>query len=197
MYKKHQPMISSYARANASNMKQVLGFVLLTIRMPLDRAVADIDSLPYPDKSTLWGFKWDAWHNINKTYKEIYENLETYYEAYDSDTASNHMLAYLSSLKGFGLVKAGFALQLIYGLSGCIDTHNLRIHGVSINQVRVGKNIKPNSRLKRAIEYNKLVAKLGGTEFLWNNWCNYVAQQQPNKYTNGYEVSKLHTEVIT
>jgi hypothetical protein len=99
----------------------------------------------------------------------------------------------LSSMPGFGLVKAGFWAQLLFGLEpyGCLDTHWQKV--LSAPQKR---RTVQNGQLQRISAYIGLVRELGGSAKLWDNWCAYVAALYPEEFKSAEEVSALHVRAI-
>jgi hypothetical protein len=98
-----------------------------------------------------------------------------------------------------GLVKGGFVVQLCFGLSGCIDTHNLNMACIKPSRVSAARFKKAKSwRTKDNIarEYQEYIQEFGGTETLWDSWCDYVAKQRPKRFASGFEVSQLHCDAI-
>jgi len=189
MYKNHQPLIKQYALENADNFADVQRFVICTIQQQLNVAVKQANG---ERDLNAFGFKLRALADIELHLKERYEESTELYNKGDIDA----LLAYVSTWYGFGLVKAGFVLQLAFGVSGCIDTHNLKLFNIKKSTVTLGQKVTYKTRLKKAKAYNKLVNKCGGTEFLWDNWCEYVAISQPNSYKDAHEVSRLHQDAI-
>lgn len=189
MFKDDQKVIAEFSAKNADNFARVQKFVICTIQQQLKTAVKQSNG---ERDLNAFGFKLKALANIAE-YKEY-----RYQAAYELYTEGEHdeLLSCVSSWFGFGLVKAGFVLQLAFGISGCIDTHNLKLFGIKKNTVTLGANVKSNTRLKKAIAYNQLIQKIGGTEFLWDTWCEYVAVNQPRTYTNAAQVSSLHVDAI-
>ena len=102
-------------------------------------------------------------------------------------------LLYLCALDGLGLAKAGFTLQMIWGVTGCIDTRNAEQFGV-----KAPKSVKSSSdkvAYEHAARYVALCDKLGGSEYLWDNWCMGVANSKEGKRYNGDgdALSREHT----
>ena len=104
-------------------------------------------------------------------------------------------LLVVASINGIGIVKAGFVLQLCLGKVGCLDVHNLRRFGLSPTAFKMGK-VKYDTALGKAKLYIKICEDLGGCEYLWDSWCNLLAEKYPNKYKDGQHVSRLHQEYI-
>ncbi len=200
MFASDQPKISAYARASAENMARVYQFVVLTVQTPLARVVnGDIDLAAEggPDAmGVLYGWKLNAYATAWADREEIYHNLEDMWCHRESDrSAADRMLVYLSSFPGLGFAKAGFVLQLAYGVSGCLDTHNLTRFGIPANYYSKRHfNKKPQSRLVWARRYNDHIEQLGGTAKLWDTWCEYVANSSRYRqwYDDARHVSRMH-----
>lgn len=203
MFKEHQTKIGKWARASPDNFGKLLQFVVLTVRTPLHRVKADIETAEQggPDAmGVLFGFKFRA-------YREAWEGREkalSYLEHVWADPEQNArgkelaMLEYVADLYGFGPVKAGFVLQLAYGISGCIDTHNLKRFGYSMRTFSNYCQRKTRkARLAFLRRYCDAIARQGGTEYLWNSWCAFVANNSPGPYQgSAYEVSRAHCAAL-
>ena len=192
MFAQHQPKIAAFGRANPDNMARVLTFVLLSIHRPFKEAIeasqAFEDMEPETLDSYLWGFKTRAWSELDRNKAEIYYQLENAWDE-DGNSAMDGMLAYLVTLHGFEYVKAGFVLQLLYGVSGCLDTRNRQAFNLSGRMRARGSD---KVRLAKAKRYNDLVYKLGGTEFLWDQWCVGMSAQRPNYFPTPNDASAAH-----
>jgi hypothetical protein len=198
MFKEHQPRIGAWARENPDNFGRLLQFVILTIRMPLHRVSADMEIVDRGDKdaaSVLFGFKARAWAEAWETREATLAFLEHVWQGPDDSRDKElAMLEHVAGLYGFGPVKAGFVLQLAYGISGRIDTHNLSRFGYKPTAFKNFSELKtPKARRAFLERYTSAVYRAGGTEALWDGWCAYVARQTPGPYQgSAYEVSRAH-----
>lgn len=106
-------------------------------------------------------------------------------------------LVALCELPGLNCPKAGFLLQIAWGVGGCIDTRNVKEFGVQPPEVRKSW---PAQRIRETCaEYLALCTKLGGSEFLWDNWCRGAAAsfKKWNKSAdNAPAVSREHIDWI-
>lgn len=206
MYKTHQTTIGQWARKNPDNFGRVLQFVILTVRQPLSEvapAFHDIEFGEVPDdaRARLFGFKaqayseaWQARESV-LAYLEHVENDPDMSER-DKDIA---MLEHVCALYGFGPVKAGFVLQLVFGRVGCLDTHNLKRFGVRESMVKSSLYTRRKTAKGRKAflgRYVDLCRKHGGAEGLWNSWCEYVAREYPKEYPNAFAVSEEHVNAL-
>jgi len=191
MYDVHQKQISDFARSTPERFAHTLGFVLCTIRQPLHIAALQAAMLRskngYERVRPLFAFKMRAYSYVWKNRRALHANAELLYKAGNMDA----LLDYFTQLHGYGLAKAGFACQLIYGVSGCIDGHNLRRFDIS-HLPRVPPGVLPATRRAHCIAYNALIARCGGTAELWNGWCGYVHARNPRRYDSPAHVSAYH-----
>lgn len=197
MYRNHQPIISEYARRGPHEFSRVCSFVLLTIQQPLERIRKDLNEIESngPNSAILWGMKFEAYRAIKNEADARFEACENIYHGYACpDTMATELLSYIITWPGFSLAKGGFIAQLIYGASGCLDSHNLARFNIPLNLTRVKKKALPRTKQRRAREYNTIVNKLGGTEHLWDSWCKYVASR--SNFENAFEVSAEHCHAL-
>jgi hypothetical protein len=206
MFATHQPIIGAWARKSPENFARVCQFVVLTIRQPLNEVKPAFDDIefggdPNAARGRLFGFKaraWaEAWQN-RQANLAFFEHIET-----DPDASPRQkdlaMLEYACGLYGFGPVKAGFLLQLVYGRVGCLDTHNLnrfKIKPSAVKSSLFARRKTPKGRRAFLTRYLDLCEKFGGCEALWDSWCEYVAKDQPKAYASAFEVSAEHVNAL-
>ena len=203
MYRDHATAIQAYAQSSATALEHVIQFVIITARVPLHRVPADLESARAGDQSVLFSWKGEAFNYAHLNRDEIYWHCMDILTGDDCkrDRADN-MLSYLADLPGLGLAKGGFVAQLAFGLSGCMDTHNIKRFGLGARAVEyAARNRKrkacPKFRRRVVAWYNALVYRQGGTERLWDGWCEYVAREQSNIYVDAEHVSRLHCEALS
>ena len=100
----------------------------------------------------------------------------------------------LCELRGLGLAKSGFILQMIFGVVGCIDSENQKIYKVKVPELKGSQSAKRRHEL--ACEYVALCETIGGTESVWDKWCDYMAEKNPNVWDSGDAVSLEHQEWV-
>ena len=191
MFKQHQVKIEIYADESPDNLARVIGMVLLSIQQQwttIGKQLEDLDRLGL-DSKFLFGSKKAGWDYITSNKVVLYNYIQDYKQGKISIA---EVLVELASIPGIAIVKAGFILQLTTGKVGCLDCHNLRRFDLSPNVFKVGKQISYNTFLKKASLYVIMCEKLGGSEYLWDSWCNALADKYPNTYKDGNEVSALH-----
>ena len=212
MYTSHATAIQAHVERNgAEAFKQVALFVLATIRVPLYAAASctrnileghDTDGAAF--RRVIWGHKRAGLEYLESNFREVHRKAlmgvrgvilagewkdeRRYWEA--------QLLIELAKIPGIGLAKAGFLAQLCWGISGCLDTHNLRNYGIDANVCSLPAKLKHKTKLARASKYSEIVEQLGGTEHLWDEWCKHVARTQPKRYTDANHVSLLHCAAL-
>ena len=192
MFSKHQPNIEEFARQNSDNFAQVVLFVSATIQQMFHTVPAIMDDVREHglDSKHLWGSKQDTW-------RYTLENKDLLFEAVFSDMDLEDKLLSIAEIPGIGLVKAGFVLQLCTGEVGCLDVHNLRRFGLSAQTFKLGK-VKYLTARKKASLYIKTCLECGGSETLWDEWCQLIADKYPQRWKNdANRVSEAHEEIIT
>jgi hypothetical protein len=200
VFAEHQPKIGVYAQSSPAAMVDVLTFVYLTVQQPLDTvataALPDVRKLGSASRF-LWGWKSSAyeWAQANKL---------AIYDALISHSGERERLSYLAECPGLGLVKAGFMVQLCFGEGGCIDTHNVERLSLSDKRrslpqflrAQAFKKAAPKTRARYLDQYQELLEQCGGAQWLWDDWCEYVAEMFPVRYRNADYVSELHLAAI-
>lgn len=202
MFATHQPIIGAYGRDNPDNMAEVLTFVLCTIQQGLHTvpmAMKDIRKVGIQSRF-LWGFKNSAYAEMQKNKALIYEHsMNLYYGHANPAHAERELLYFFSHIEGMGLAKGGFAVQLLFGLSGCLDSHNITRLGYDPRQFKASsyKSVKDARKKAQYLDvYIDLCNIAGGTAQLWDDWCNYVYTKHPIFYRSGEYVSEMHAKVF-
>ena len=138
-----------------------------------------------------------ALKNLSKKFSKIYfinsSNLT------DHAKAISLMKIFLK-IPGLNLPKAGFVCQLVAGLVGCMDIHNIKTYGVDAKSLEYNKNCTTSRGIdnnrKKLIKYINLCHDYG-TENLWNSWCSLIADKYPRDFVDGNHVSELHYTYLT
>lgn len=193
MYKQDQYEIQKACESDAKYTREAMLFVSRSIRNHFSRLrkiTDDERSLGIESTSLNQKIKRDAFEYIHANYKQLHEDI------FNPDLSLAEKLLSVSSIPGIGIVKAGFVLQLCIGKVGCLDTHNLRMFGFSDSTFKFSKTTKRNTALSKARLYIETCEKLGGSEFLWDNWCEFIAAKYPKHFQSAEDVSKLHVELI-
>ena len=216
MFAKHQKRISDYGRASPENMARVLKFVILTIRNRMHNLPADMETLDTGGQTAeeingiLYSFKRDSIDQIDAEADALYwQAEEIIYHAMSEREAAENLLDLFTGIHGLGLAKAGFCAQLIYGVSACLDSHNIARFKIPYYHLKSAtfKNAKTlKTRRKWISRYCDYVEKCGGTESLWDSWCEFVYNRPDETgfkmngnqaaYKSAYHVSALHCESL-
>ena len=195
MYNRDNLMVQKFADLGPIQTAMIAIFVIASIRTFTWLLPNMMDN--YRDK----GLK--AFNNLMPTQKKgikfVLKNLIWLYDLIQSykagDIYAEELLLKLQRIPCVGLIKAGFIMQLTTGEAGCLDCHNLKMYGVNENTFKMnGEFSIPN--FNKARKYLALCNEIGGSELLWNNWCNLVADKYPKHFKSGDDVSWLHSNAI-
>ena len=192
MFKIHQPKIARFMRKNPDAFARGEVFTLCTIQKHFSGVGNQLKEIETDGMNAvcLNGPK-------KRSYKEIIAMKGYLYnKVYSKEISLAEKLLEVSGLYGIGMVKAGFILQLALGKVGCLDGHNLARFGLSASVFRVNNKMSEATALRKANFYIKTCEDLGGSEYLWNSWCRYLADLYPKIYRDEEHVSKLHVDFI-
>ena len=192
MFKTHQPMIARFMKKNPDALARGEVFTLCTIQKHFSSVGNQLKEIETDGMNAvcLNGAK-------KRSYKEIIAMKGYLYnKVYSKEISLAEKLLEVSGLYGIGMVKAGFILQLALGKVGCLDVHNLARFGLSASVFKVNDKMTEATALRKANFYIKTCEDLGGSEYLWNTWCKYVADLYPKIYRDACHVSKLHVDFI-
>ena len=197
MYDKHQPIISGWARSCPKNLAKVIAFAIVSARMQFSNVgpkLREIEREGLAGTSGLSHIKFNALVRLRDSEGQIYTDCEALYRAGDI----TGLVTRLYHVYGLGMAKAGFVAQLVYGVSGCLDSHNLERFGITHRrfQSRTYDGERMATARRRVAFYNRTCSRWGGTAKLWDTWCDYMARQYPEDYANASEVSALHVTAI-
>jgi hypothetical protein len=194
MFVKHQSKIMKWAMTKPDNTFNLVLMVSLSIRQPwavIGKQLQDVQENGMASKF-LFGSKKDLYAYMMDNKQDIFDILKA---TKAGKVSQADCLYRLTQVPGLGLAKAGFVMQLAIGMAGCIDSHNVTMYGVNPNALKMGK-VKAEKALEKAKMYLELCDKLGGTEKLWDNWCNFVATRHPKHFEDGYDVSARHCSYL-
>jgi hypothetical protein len=200
VFAEHQPLLAR-ASNRPAGFTAICKFALCTIRMPLHSAVADCHLLLRGETNvrSIFGTKHRGLSWLDANGADLWEDCERTYDQCGRD-GEDTLVELCMGIPGIGPAKAGFIVQMAYGLSGCIDTHNLTRFGLTDRTFRCdasgGQKVSPNRRRKLIARYNQFCYSTGGTAFLWDSWCAYVAERDPVNYRDADYVSALHLAPI-
>jgi hypothetical protein len=122
----------------------------------------------------------------------VRNNLEELYDSVFSSKSLECKLDDLMKTPGLNLVKSAFVLQLTGHEIGCIDVHNAKLLGVSSDSLIMNKS-RTKDR-KKVWQYIGMCQskEMGGSEGMWNSWCENIATLYPNYFKDSCSVSHFH-----
>jgi len=225
-YEKEISVIQKYAMSNPANFAQVMLFsplsanvsfakhwdnfpvVMTILRHFFPNGVPKIEDLKkviaaFNEKystvaATVSGWKYDTilhvWNNKENLWQSVRKAATT---GDDVD-----LLSALIQIPGVAPVKAGFMAQLIFGRSGCLDTHNIDIYSKAwpdlakdLNAADWGKSGAKGGEInKKTLEglkkYTATIEKFKqrgiGTKELWDVWVDFVGYMYKSIIDGGH-----------
>jgi hypothetical protein len=197
MFREDQPRIEEWARACPDRTTDVGLFVLLTIRQQFGGIGKLLERVRAGDYAPLWGFKHDGYLYLREHQEYLHERAD---RARMGHIWVNDLLRDYLAVPGLGLVKAGFCVQLLIGEAGCMDMHNLARFGIPEREFAIPERKDPDAQLRATDEaikhYLWTCERFGGTEKLWDGWCEFVAQTY-RTYEDAEDVSRRHVTYLT
>lgn len=138
---------------------------------------------------SLWGFKATGYYHLSSHKEELHSLLTNH------DLPREDVFYRVMDTPGLGLAKTGFLMQLYGWETACIDMHNAKRFNIPVP--RCPSTLKTDTKMKKIIEYLIMCDQIGGSEYLWDQWCEYVAGNRMNKNLPTAEaVSLYHKECI-
>jgi hypothetical protein len=177
-------------------------FVLCSIRVRFPLVSRDFDKVMAGDTSPLYGWKAKAWADLSDNRSERLSRLLSIANEHGSaELARDELLAEVCTWTGFGPAKAGFLLQMVFNVSGCLDSRNLENFDIDGATVKSRNFKRRENLLAYAAKYHAQVDELGGTETLWNYWCaEYAANFQGSKVRpdlrSPSDFSREHSRIV-
>ena len=199
MFKIHNIKINAFAQRNPDNLFAVVMMFSLSIQQKWS-LVGDMLSDMIENKAEskyIWGNKKSTYDYMTIHKHFIHGQMMAVLKSKnltDHGKAISLMKIFLK-IDGLGLAKAGFVCQLVGGLVGCMDVHNIKTYGVEPNSLKLNKNLKTSKGLennRRKMEKYITLCHDYGTENLWNSWCSMIANKYPKDFLDGNHVSELH-----
>ena len=199
MYNRDNKMIQKYTDQGPTQTAMAAMFAITSIKTKTFLLPDMLDSYRDEGAKTLKNVMSKQIEGINYVMKkkEWLYNLVQSYKA--GDIYPEELLLSLQSIPSIGLVKAGFIMQLTTGEAGCFDCHNLKEYSLNENTFKVNGKDKGKitaANFNKARKYLAVCKEIGGSEVLWNNWCNLIAEKYPNHFESADDVSWLHSNSI-
>ena len=204
MFKVHNLKINSYAQRNPNNFFLVVMMVSLSIQQKWALVGSMLSDMleNKSDSKYIWGNKKITFDYMTTHKHFIYAQMMAVLSSKkltDHAKAMSLMKIFLK-IPGLGIPKAGFLCQLVAGLVGCMDIHNIKTYSIDINSLKLNKNLtgkKAKENNRRKIENYITLCHDYGTENLWNSWCSMIAAKYPTDFIDGNHVSEVHYTYLT
>lgn len=190
MFAEHQPIIGAWARECPENLRQVAMFSVLSAHSRFYTLNRQMDDVHKQGEHSvhLYAWKRDAFNWWHQNVEGVFIRLLHAWECEEKADFADIALFEALQAPGFGLIKAGFFVQMCFGVSGCIDTHNQKMYDIPLKVVKASNP----SKYSKAMLYNRLIYDLGGSATIWDNWCTRISTIYPDKFADPHDVSKFH-----
>jgi hypothetical protein len=198
MYKTHNKRINTYALKSPENMANVVLMVSQSIQQVwagVGKQMQDIEANGLDSAFLKNQTKRKLYIELHQRKRELWLALHDYRKG---RIDLPDLLCLFQSIHGLGFVKAGFVLQLCTGEVGCLDIHNLRMYGVKATDFLVSATATTATKRRKAELYIATCEKLGGSESLWDVWCEALSSNKRcgHLYTSKHHVSRLHCDFV-
>ena len=198
MFTNHNSKINKFALESADNLAKVILMVSLSIQqnwLSVGDQIKDVEKLGI-DSRFLWGNKKNTYIYTQKHKHRLLGQVKAVLASSKSEKdKSLSLMKIFLRIPGLGLAKAGFSCQLITGLVGCMDSHNIKLYGLSNKDLSLPANINSPMYSQKITNYVAMCLKYG-SENLWNTWCDLLATKS-KKWNDGYHVSRVHYSYLT
>ena len=202
MFDTHCKSVQEYSQRNADNFGDTILMVALSIQqnwLGVGDQIADVRANKLESRF-LWGNKIKTYEYLMSNKHMMFSQVKAVLNSRKTDTqkAYSLMIIFLR-VDGLGIPKAGFCCQLIAGLVGCMDVHNIRMYNLDAKDFTL--NPKPKTdKARRTNElkiwnYIRLCADYG-CENLWNSWCAFLATKS-KRWQDSNHVSEVHYTYLT
>jgi len=197
MFNVHCKAVQEYSQRNADNMADTVLMVVLSIQqnwLSVGNQMADVRNNKI-DSKFLWGNKLKTYQYLMANKHKMFAQVKAVLVSnknYD-DRAMSLMKIFLR-VDGLGLPKAGFCCQLIAGMVGCMDIHNIRMYDLDPKTLKL--NPKPKTEKAKQANEDKTKTYIAlchayGCENLWNSWCENLATKS-KRWQDANHVSEVH-----
>ena len=187
MYKQDQKAVQEWVNT-PDRLHEMITMVVLSYRQPWFKIGDELTDVRENGERSrfLFSFKRDAFKQSHLSRERLFEHATA---VRNGASPGSYMLE-LTKVKGIGLAKAGFILQLSCGLGGCLDSHNVRRFGINTSVLRLSANER--KRRDSILRYLDLCNTLGGSEYLWDSWCELIYERQRKWWMCAEQVSAAH-----
>jgi len=204
VFKTHNPKINSFAQRNPDNFFMVVMMVSLSIQQKWSLVGEMLSDMTTNKSESIY-----IWGNKKNTYDYMTTHRHFIYGQMLAILNANNLTVHAKSISlmkiflkidGLGLAKAGFLCQLVTGLVGCMDVHNIKTYGVDAKSLTLNKNLKSPRGIesnRRKVEKYIVLCGNYGAENLWNSWCSMIAEKYPEDFVDANHVSEVHYTYLT
>ena len=203
MFRNHNSKINSFSQRNANNLALVILMVSLSIQQKWSTVGHMLSSVKREKKDSIyvWGNKAATYDYVSTHKHFMYGQMRaTMNSFYSDDLKAFKLMKIFLRIDGLGIAKSGFVCQLVSGLVGCMDVHNIKTYDIDPNSLVLNKNLISKRGIenndKKIRQYIKLCHDYS-TENLWNSWCSMIADKYPKDFVDASHVSELHYTYLT
>ena len=193
-----------YGATSPKNMESVIAFVFSSIRVQtalLPRFMREYKRRGLAS-SWLWGNKKTGLSYVIKHRNQLFKDYQQILKSKKGSCEHDLIMLFLD-VPGLGIPKSAFVVQMLTGKSGCMDVHNIRKYMPELDAGKGTPAIFQTSgnstslKSKKVNQYIVACKKAGGSQKMWDAWCNHIAVLQPKHFLDGEAVSNMHHEVLT
>lgn len=197
MFNTHCKAVQEYSQRSANNMADTVLMVVLSIQqnwLSVGEQMADVRANKL-DSKFLWGNKIKTYEYLMSNKHKMFAQVQAVLNSgrtYDEKAFS--LMTIFLRVDGLGLPKAGFCCQLIAGMVGCMDVHNIKMYNVDPKILK----LNPKPKTLKAMEANDQrtrtyidLCHAYGCDNLWNSWCENLATKS-KRWQDANHVSEVH-----
>jgi len=187
MYKNDLPKIKKFVlEEGISGMDRVFYFMLGSIRVKFLTLPSVTDSIVKEGALSrhIWGNKATAYKDYNRL-----DKIKLFEDVFDPAKSTIDLSRELTDIRGIGVTKSSFFLQLLGRDTACLDVHNLK---------KLGFHHKKFAKkdIETAKQYHKTVNEKGAA-FWWDSWCGTIFDGYSEYFESPEQISNLHLEIIS
>lgn len=185
-------LIANACARDLATFKRAALVCMLSARRPFEIVSKVVDDVQSNGRASIWpsAAQWRGISWIETNGAALRDSIIA-----NRDNAPLAMLA-ATQCPALGLAKGGFLCQMMGVDVGCLDTHNVDKYELDRSALRLNKGARELTRLRHLTAYVDLCQNLGGSNFLWGAWCEYLATLYPDVYRSGDAVSRLHVAYV-
>ena len=201
MYSRHNILCNLFAQDSPENLTKTIDFVFSTIKQNTIQ-LDGIQKAYHKYGNTTPSFNMQS---RKKGSEFIHKHKVYFYQEFmrilnsslSDDDKEYWLLDLFTEIPFLNTPKAGFVVTLSTPFGGCFDSWNMKKFNVDKADISINKK-SPSmySRSMKIRNYQKLIIDCGGTEFLWDQWCDETGKRY-SYFKDGVEVSARHIYWLT